>query len=177
MAWGTPEVAAVAAPAPALTPEQFAEVRNAKIREWLGVAADLAQAKETEMRLRKELTAMMFPDAKKGTQRHEIGEGYNIKLEYKLNHKLGEADKVDDRGEKISIASQVSSLEDEIIGSCTEGEFLATRLIKWTPALVVSEYDKLAGDNGLLVKKLIDKLLTIEPAAPSLTFEPPKESK
>jgi hypothetical protein len=176
MARGQPEVAE-AAPAPALTPEQFVEARNAKIREWLGVSAELAQAKEKEMRLRKELTAMAFPTPKKGTQRHDIGEGYNLKLEYKLNYKLGDREKLDDTGAKVTIATQVSKLEDEIIGSCTEGEFLATHLIKWEPSLIVSEYEKLSGENGLAVKKLIDKMLTIEPAAPTLTFEPPKADK
>lgn len=176
MAWGQPEVAQ-AAPDPKLTPEQLIEIRNAKIREWLNAAKVLADAKENEMRIRKDLTAMMFPTPKKGTQRVPIGDGYNIKLEYKLTHKLGNAELLDDEQNKITIATQVSHLEDEILGSCTEGEVLATRLIKWTPALVPGEYDKLSTENELIIKKIIDKILTIEPAAPALTFEEPKPAK
>lgn len=150
---------------------KYANVSNdALIVSWREVAANLAALKDTEMELRKAVTQRMFPDPDKGTQRYDLGNGWQLKLVHKLNYKLPgktENDKID------AVSDQI-----EKIGN--EGAFILDRLVKWSAELSVSEYNKLKDDakagsgTARSIEKLIDTILTISPAAPTLELEPPK---
>jgi hypothetical protein len=57
---------------------------------------------------------------------------------------------------------------------------IAERIVKWKPDLSVSEYETLAAsenETDIKAKTLIDAILTVKPASPQLTFEPPKAAK
>lgn len=152
------------------------EKQNA-VLGWRAAKSELDAIKETEMSRRKAVTEMLFPTPKKGTQRYDFGQGYQVKLVYKLNYKLGDANLIDEgTGAKISVQDQINDLQDEIDKLGPQAELLNKRLIKWTPDLSVSEYEKLdmGDDVQRQIKLLIEKVLTISEASPTLEFEEPK---
>ena len=164
--------------APQPTPELTIAEKVELVKKWLADKAALVTIKDREMELRKTVSKTLFPTPKKGTQRFEFDGGYKVKLVYKLNHKLGDAEKVDDSGIKISIQKQVDNIVEEIDKLGPQAELLADRLIKWTPTLSVSEYEKLDESDPIQakIKDYIDTILTIEEASPELAFEEPKVS-
>lgn len=150
--------------------------QNLLIQKWTAAKSHLEVAKETEMNLRKQVTDLLFPNPVKGTQRQELGQGYNIKLVYNLNYKLGDVELRGQDGEKIPVRDQVEITMDEIEKSGNEGKFLVDRLIKTSYDLSVSEYNKLDENNPThkAIKKLIDDILITSPKAPTLELETPK---
>lgn len=148
--------------APKPTPEQLQ-----KLAQWDAAKTALAAAKETEMNLRKECAALIFPDAAVGTNRVELPEGYSLKMVRKVNYKL-DADN-----------EKVDSVQDKVAAMGNEGAFLAPRLFKWTVELSVSEYKKLdpANPTHAKIKKTLDAIITTEDGAPTMEVEAPKAKK
>ena len=170
--------AEVAVEAPKETEAEFIARRDFEIKVWLNDKTGLDIAKEAEIEARKKVTATLFPTPKKGTQRYPLNNGYAVKLVYTLNAKLGDKDKADEDGVVIPVRQQVQDVEDKIIALGRIGEMLASRLIKWTPELSLSEFGKLNRDDPVEaeVAKLIEEILTITPGSPQLTFVEPKSN-
>ena len=148
--------------------------RDNLLTAWAASKDKLAAIKEEEMELRKQVSSMLFPEPKKGTQRYELGGGYKVKLVHKINYKLGDKDRIDpDNGSKIAINDQVETVMNEIEKIGNEGKFLVDRLIKTSYELSVSEYEKLENNE---IKKLINSILITSDGAPSLELEEPKSS-
>lgn len=174
MAWPSnqPGEPAVEPEAPAFDLARHDQLINA----WLAAKAELNSAKEYEMNVRKELTDMLFPIKKKGTQRAPLNNGWNMKLAQTYTYPLGDKDKLDEDGQKIHVRDQVAELEDKLVKLGPLGEAWANRLIRWNPDLSGSDYEKLGKDGvELEIRNLIDELLTIKPGAPQLELEAPKE--
>lgn len=153
--------------------------RDQIIHNWLIERTKLAETKNVEMALRKQVTEILFPNPTKGTQRFALDNiGTNIKLVYKLNHKLGFDNAVDDNGVKIRKDDQIFELQRrmEAVSEDNLATLLADRLIKWSAELSVTEYEKLDVNDPIQrkLKDMIDDMLTVEPAVPSLEFEEPK---
>lgn len=144
-----------------LTEAQIA-ARDALILKWQAAKDTLASAKEIEMTIRKQLTAMCFEDSNVGTNRIDLGNGYKLKYVKKMAYSV-DADKIEDVLEAI-----------EKVGN--EGPLLADRLVKveYTPS--VSEYKKLDVENPTQkqIKDLFDKVLTTKVGSPVLELEVPK---
>lgn len=151
-------------------------LRNAQIQAWLDADAAFKTAQSIERDNRARLSTMLFPVPKKGTQRFPLFNGFAIKLVHSLRYTLGDKDKVDDSGMKVTIRVQISELQDRISALSPQAELLADRLIKWNPELSVSEYELLDGDNPehIIIRGMIDEVLTVKAAMPELTFEEPK---
>lgn len=161
---------------PPQVPQMSVEERNALIKSWLVAKTDRKTIENREVELRGQVSNVLFPTPKKGTQRFQLGDGYAVKLVYKLNFKLGDAEATNAAGDKIPVNVQVENLMDEIEKLGNEGAFLVDRLIKTKHELSESEYAKLDESNPThkAIKAMIDKLLTITPATPALEFEEPK---
>ena len=132
------------------------------INEWREAQAVLAKAKETELRLRNEILTGAFGfdgvTLREGTENYELLHGFKLKAVFKANYKLDNtADAVDRALTRIEKAGP-------------EGQFVASRLVKWEPKLSVSEYRKLEPKY----QKIIDDVLTITEGTPSLEIVPPK---
>ena len=158
-------------------PETFRTRRNAEIEGWLQCKKLAESAVETERTMRAKVTATLFPTPKKGTQRYELGDAYKIKLAHSFTYTIGDKDKEDAGGNKISIEAQIRELEASVSSEMGElGVQILKRLIRWKPELSGSEYEKLDKTNQaeLHVKQQIDKLLTIKSNTPQLVFEEPK---
>ena len=150
--------------------------RDKLIQSWMTARSTLETAKESEMELRKEVTALLFPNPVKGTQRFELGNGYKVKLVHKINYKLGDPNLVDKKtGAKVKVTDQVENVMAAIEKCGNEGAFLVDRLIKTSYDLSVSEYNQL--DEGSQVKKIVDAILITSDASPVLELEQPKGEK
>lgn len=134
--------------------------RDELIQKWIDAQTQLAASKELEMQLRKQVTETCFPNPEAArTQNLELGKGYTLKLESSVTYKL----------DKPKVDEVLSEIEKKF----EEGKFIAGRLVKFDPILSVSEYHKLDAK----VKKLFDKIVTVTPAAPKLTFVEPKNKE
>ena len=135
--------------------------RDALIQNWQAAQSELAAAKDKESALRAEVIATLFaehPD--KGPVNYELGGGYKVKAVFKQNYRLAGSDEVD---------AVLSKIEN----SGPEGEFIAKRLVKWKPELAITEYNVLEPK----FKKIIDNVLTISAATPTVELVIPKAKK
>ena len=139
---------------------QLTEYQNKILADWKLAKETLETAKEDEMELRKEVTKIFFPKPDKGTQRVELGFGYNLKLVHKINYTLGNND-------------LVNKALDDIASAGNEGTFIAERLVSWKPTISVKEYEILDPKY----KSIIDNVLTTKDAAPTIEIEEPKVKK
>lgn len=168
----------VVQPAPQLTEAD----KTKRVNLWLSHKATLATAKTAEEESRALVSDALFPNPVKGTQRYtDPVSGAAIKLVHGWNYTLGDKDKIDpSSGLKLPIATQVERVLDAIAELGERGEAIADRIVKWKPELAVTEYEALALSEvevDIKAKTLIDEILTVKPAAPQLTFEPPKAKK
>lgn len=139
--------------------------QDAKILEWKRVSEQLADLKEIEMKLRKELISECFnadlEAIAEGTESLDLGSGYKLKATFKANRSFSvDADTVEEALDKFNRYG-------------AEGQILADRLVKWKPELSVSEYRKLPPK----FLKIIDEIIITKPASPSLELVEPKVRK
>lgn len=71
----------------ALTPEQAFE----RLQVWFGMQQQLGDLKTAEVLSRKTLAAFYFPNPEEGTNRVDIGLGFDLKLDHKVNREVDEA--------------------------------------------------------------------------------------
>lgn len=162
--WETPALAVPVAPVNPFkdwTPDQVLRAhQEAELR--------LGKAKELEMALRLEVVARYFANETKpkGTFNFELGNGYKLKLEKKQYIKVGD----------IPEGKALEDTLDEIAKIGNVGSVLADRLVKFSPELSVTEYNKLddADDQEKRIKALIDAHITVTPATPTIKIVEPK---
>lgn len=137
---------------------------TALLQLWQAKYAELENAKAAEMGLRKAVFEVQFPDAKEGTQRVAIGNGWFLKAVYPMNYRLD-----GDKTEGVQEAIAKLGAKAEVVGD---------RLVNWKPELSIKEYRLLEkqelSDIEQQIKKLIDGVLTVKPGAPQLELEEPK---
>lgn len=138
--------------------------RDKLIVSWQQADAALAAAKEREMTLRSQVMTTCFPDAEVGTNNLELGKGYKLKGVRKLNYNLANG------------AGETEAALDAITKLGNEGQFIAERLVGWTPKLSLTEYKKLEETNPThkKIKDIIDAVLTVTDGAPTLEVVEPK---
>lgn len=175
--------------APVETPEQFVARRDREIAAWLDRKAALDSIKPQELEARDTVTATLFPNPKKGTNRYHLNGGYALKLVYGTNYTLGDKDKIVGEGEearKVPIREQVEAmlakLHNHLIASGLEATQTLTflsEIVVWKPELHEKTYLALDPTNNVdaVTKNIIDEILTTKPATPQLTFEVPKDKK
>lgn len=155
MAWGQPEKATIN-PTPTNPWDECSQ--DEVILHWQSLQLDLAKAKEEEMTFRKYVVSRAFPQKQEGTNTLELGNGYALKAGIKYNYKL------DPDNAKVEAAL----LNLAKLGN--EGSFIADRLVSWTPSLSIKEYRELEPKY----KAVIDSVIEITDAAPSLELKAPK---
>lgn len=144
---------------------------DAVLMAWREAKDLLDKCKNSEMIFRRAVFELKFPTPTEGTQRTPLGNGWNIKAVFGYNYKL--ANKQDETEKALEAMAKIGP----------KAEFVADRLVKWSPEMSVSEYREVvaaaaAGDADMIaLKALLDSVLTITPAAPSLEIEEPKAGK
>lgn len=127
--------------------------RDEKIVAWKDAKLQLDAFKKLEMELRKELVSENFDHEKlEGTENLELGNDWKLKCVKKLSYKLD-----NQKGATVKALAAMPS-------------YVAERLVKWEPKLSTSEYKKLDATN----RAIIDEVLTITEASPSLDLVAPK---
>lgn len=136
---------------------------EAMIGEWWGLKAKINEFKplmepliDSEKKLRLAVVAILWPADKpenEGTQRVELGSGYKLKANVKIDRKV---------------------LKDKIYGILEfmkKSEMPTDDLINWEPQLNLKAYRLLTAEQ----QKVIENALEIKPAAPTLELEEPKK--
>lgn len=137
---------------------------------WADKKKAIEVAKEEEMDLRKYIVKREFPKKQEGMNVKELGNGYQLKAAIKYNYNLADNDKVEDCLNRIAQFGN-------------SGSFIADRLVSWTPNFLLTEYRKLSEDKNKGDKlaadilNIVNDMLTITEAAPSLEIKEPKAKK
>lgn len=130
-------------------PEQQQEIYNL-LGEWYGLQDQLAQIKEREMQLRKQMFAAFFPTTTEGTAYVELAAGWKLKGVGKIDYGL--------------VAETIETILDRLPRGVVQ------KVIRYKPALVLGEYRKLAEEHRLILAEGV----TAKPGAPTLEMIPPK---
>lgn len=136
---------------------------------WNDKKQALTYAKNEEMEMRRYIVDRAFPTPREGTNTLELGQGYQLKAEVKFSFNLANNDVV-----------EATLNEIEKVGN--EGKFIADRLVSWTPNFLLIEYRALqaaeeSSNDAKQILRLIDKMLTVNDAAPTLKIKEPKVKK
>lgn len=123
----------------------------AKLQTWFAQKLELAKVKTAEVLSRKEMAAYYFPEPVKGTQRLDLGDGFDLKLVHKFNYKVDEA--AVDNVTAAQIKKMKLPWED---------------LFVYKPELSQSTYNDLTEEQ----RKFVDGLLIITDATPDLDIVP-----
>lgn len=151
-----------------LKPEEFVAMRDYLLVQWNLAKEQLDAAKAKEMEMRTKCVAFMFdPNKKKGTERVELGNGYEAKAVKKLNYNF--IKNSDGKLDKVAVDNALTEIEH----SGPEGAYIADNLVKWEPTLSLTEYGKLDPNR----KAIIDKVIVTSDGAPTLEIIPPKGKK
>ena len=130
--------------------------RDELLLRWAELKTELEKAKTLEMELRKFIVKREFSSVKEGINNIELGNGYKLKATLKYNYVIDN--------------NKIDSALDELAKINNEGSFIAERIVKWKADLVLKEYRELEPQY----KKIIDEVLTIKDAAPTLEIVEPK---
>ena len=128
------------------------------VADWVKAKNELDSAKAIEAELRRLVAVEVYGydenALKSGTENIELGAGFKLKGEFKLNHTLNNKDDAVDK--------MLSKLEK----SREEGKFIAERLVKFKPELSVTEYKNLTPK----LKAIVDTVVTVKSSMPTITL-------
>lgn len=171
MNWPNPNNIATAWPSnPIPTNPLDAMSEDALLMLWQQKKDAIEIAKAEEMDLRKYIVGRAFPQKQEGMNNRDLGNGYQLKASVKYNYNLAENSVVEE------CLNHISALGNE-------GPFIADRLVGWTPKFHLAEYrtlceDKDKGDErATKILNIINQMLTIVEAAPSLEIKEPRKVK
>lgn len=150
------------------TDNEFAVERDRLLMLWQDAQKRLETAKAEEMDLRKQVVDFAFDQDKvSGTERIELGGGWQAKAEKKITYGF-----IQDAEGKLD-RKAVNAALDKIEARSDAGAYIAENLVKWTPALSVTEYKKLTAED----KAAIDAVIVTKEGAPTLEIVAPKAPK
>lgn len=124
-----------------------------KVNTWNVVSKNLKIMKGEEMKLRKEIIADAFPDAKVGTTKVDLGAGYSLKATIKEKTEIDEA------------------ALPAILEKVAKGTFDKTVVYK--PKFSATGFKCLPDE----AKEILREALITKPATPGLEIVVPKEKK
>lgn len=132
---------------PKLTPEQA----MAALANWFTQSQQLAALRAAEAPARQQVANYFIPEPEEGTNRVDIGGGYDLKLDHKLNRTVDEA-----------ALLAVTAQQAQALGL----DF--TALFRWKPELNIGAYRTLTPAQ----RDFVDGLLDIKIGLPALSVVP-----
>lgn len=143
--------------------------RDQVLMAWDAMKKNIAALQEEEKQMRAYIVKRAFPNAAEGTNTLELGNGYQLKAGVKFNYNL---DRDNDK---------VWDALDQIAKIGNKGSFIADRLVSWKPSFLLTEYRTLCDENATeeekQIRKIIEGVLTITEATPTLEIKEPKKKK
>lgn len=133
------------------TPNMTAEQAWERLQTWFQKKQQLKTLKDHEYLERSALSEYYFPKPIEGTNRLELGGGFDLKLTHSYNRSPDE-----------ELLSQVKAADIKRLKLPWDD------LFKYEPTLVKSVYNKLSTEQ----KAFVDGLLTIKPGSPQLDVVP-----
>lgn len=127
--------------------------------EYEKMQAELARIKLAEAELRKQVIEAVsihpMDEVFSGTENIDIGGGYDLKIEHKLDYKLDNANDFE------AVDALITRMDAD-----SRMELIVDRLFRRKFELSVTEYKNLPPEW----KKEVDRVLTIKPASKSIKF-------
>lgn len=140
--------------------EQFPSAHKQLLKRWEDVKAAAAKLQAEERELRDKIVEMVTdPQKKSGTINFDLGNGYKCKIVKGLRYNLDK--------------DGVNDALDAIERTGPEGKLISDRLVKFEPRLSITEYNQLP----LNMKAIIDKVITISDASPTVEIVAPDSKK
>lgn len=140
------------------------------LMKWNECKIAVDKAREIELDLRKYIVSRAFPQKQEGTNRKELGQGYDLKAVVRYNYTLADNNKVEE------CLNHISALGNE-------GPFIADRLVSWKPSFLKTEYNDLlerkdkGDERAIKILNIVNSMLTISEGAPTLDIVEPKKAK
>lgn len=128
------------------TPEQL----QGELSSWYILHKQLGELKQLEMLKRKFIAPLFFPDPKPGTNRRDVGFGFDLVFVNKLNYNVDDA----------ALDASAASLR--------KAGIKIDEVFEYKPRLVTSKYNTLNDKQ----KELLAQVVTISPGAPDLKIVP-----
>lgn len=151
---------------------EFIKKRDELLQQWRAQKNALVIAQAQEMATREEIVALLFdPSQNEGTETIELGNGWKIKAQKKLNYTLG--------NKRVNgNYNDVEAAQDTIASLQKDGaSLIADRIINWKPELSLTEYRRLETEFPE-AKAIVDRVLTTKPGSPTLELiSPPEQQK
>lgn len=139
--------------------------RDELLSRWQSEHLLLTRAKADELRHRLEFIKFAFNKEKlDGTERIVLRNGYEAKAVKSLRYIFVSRDA------GLTAEEALKAAIDALVASGPEGVFVANRLIKFTPELIVGEYKKLTPR----LKEIVDTVVDTREGTPTLEIIPPK---
>lgn len=139
-------------------------VTPADLVTWFKKKAQLGKLKGEEAMLRSRIFKHYFPSPVEGSRENKVplndGTGAILQADHVINRTVDEQ-QLD--GLKLAMFQEGSNLPQIDI----------TRLVRWKPELVKSEYNKLTTEEKLV----FDRCLVVKPGSPQLEIKIPKTPK
>ena len=131
-----------------------AEQAFARLQTWFQQQTELKELKQAEHLARVAVSEFYFPHPEEGTNRFDIGLGFDLKLQHSFNYGVDEA-----------------ALEQVKAGDIKRLKLPWDDLFVYSPKLSVKVYRELTPEQ----KKFVDALLDIKPGSPQLAIVPRAE--
>lgn len=125
------------------------------LAQWDQVQKQLAEIKELELTLRKQVFDVFFSRPLEGVNNFDLGNGYKLKGTFKINRTLDEA--------------MLHAKADEL----TKAGINLRDVIQMKPSLVTKSYRALETDKRMLFEQVLD----IKVGTPALEIVAPKEKE
>jgi len=131
---------------------------------------DIRDMTERELKLRRFIVDKAFPQKTEGTNKLDLGNGYELKAGVKYNYNCADYSVTRKGLEKIAALGN-------------EGPFVAERLVSFKANFLLTEYRKLQDDAAQgspfakQVLAIIPEFLTITDATPTLEIKEPRKKK
>ena len=143
--------------------------RDECLLAWQKIKDQITTLKEQEQEFRKYIVKRAFPDAKEGMNNQDLGNGYQLKAGVKFNYNLDQ--------------TKVENCLDRIAKIGNQGEFIADRLVKVTYSFLLTEYrnlqeqEKDGSKDAKEILAIVNEMLTVDDAMPTLEIKEPKAKK
>ncbi len=137
---------------------------------WQQKKLAIETAKVEELDLRKYIVKREFPKADEGMNNKDLGSGYTLKAGIKYNYNLADNDTVEATLDKLSKLGNA-------------GSAISDRLVSWKPNFLLTEYRQLQEEKekgsqfAVDALNIINGMLTITEAAPTLEIKEPRSKK
>ncbi len=156
------------------TGEVYEETAEVTLAAWQALNADLQKMKAAESTLREKVIGIYGdPERVKGTENTELGNGWKLQIKKNLRYTLKSGDESVTTAEAVAAVMTLMCKYSSKTIKAGAAEVYAEGLVRWTPEISATAYEKLPDE----LKALLEPVLEIKTASPTVAVIEPKEKK